>query len=96
MGSGKGSTVFEVYHAFCKASGIDLPYKVTGRRAGDVLNLTAKPDRAKRELKWQTELQVEDSCKDLWKWTTENPFGYQLRVSRPDFPLKICVMTQDL
>ncbi|QID78026.1 UDP-glucose-4-epimerase [Saccharomyces pastorianus] len=79
LGSGKGSTVFEVYHAFCKASGIDLPYKVTGRRAGDVLNLTAKPDRAKRELKWQTELQVEDSCKDLWKWTTENPFGYQLR-----------------
>ncbi|CAI4956411.1 CRE_HP_G0040830.mRNA.1.CDS.1 [Saccharomyces cerevisiae] len=79
LGSGKGSTVFEVYHAFCKASGIDLPYKVTGRRAGDVLNLTAKPDRAKRELKWQTELQVKDSCKDLWKWTTENPFGYQLR-----------------
>ena len=70
LGSGKGSTVFEVYHAFCKASGINLPYEVTGRRAGDVLNLTAKPDRAKRELKWQTELQVEDSCKDLWKWAT--------------------------
>ncbi|CAI1812597.1 hypothetical protein SEUBUCD646_0B01350 [Saccharomyces eubayanus] len=79
LGSGKGSTVFEVYRAFCKASGIDLPYEVTGRRAGDVLNLTAKPDRAKRELKWQTELQVEDSCKDLWKWATENPFGYQLK-----------------
>ncbi|CAI4037260.1 hypothetical protein SMKI_02G1280 [Saccharomyces mikatae IFO 1815] len=79
LGSGKGSTVFEVYRAFCKASGVALPYEVTARRAGDVLNLTAKPDRAKRELKWQTKLQVEDSCKDLWKWTTENPFGYQLR-----------------
>ncbi|CAI4260122.1 ASN_collapsed_G0002410.mRNA.1.CDS.1 [Saccharomyces cerevisiae] len=79
LGSGKGSTVFEVYHAFCKASGIDLPYEVTGRRAGDVLNLTAKPDRAENELKWKTELQVEDSCKDLWKWATENPFGYQLK-----------------
>nr|WNH42893.1 bifunctional UDP-glucose 4-epimerase/aldose 1-epimerase [Saccharomyces arboricola]WNH42897.1 bifunctional UDP-glucose 4-epimerase/aldose 1-epimerase [Saccharomyces arboricola] len=79
LGSGKGSTVFEVYHAFCKASGIELPYEVTGRRAGDVLNLTAKPDRAKRELKWQTELQVDDSCKDLWKWATENLFGYQLK-----------------
>lgn len=79
LGSGKGSTVFEVYHAFCNASGENIPYEVTGRRAGDVINLTAKPDRAKRELKWQTELDVGIACSDLWKWATENPFGYQLK-----------------
>ncbi|CCF58840.1 hypothetical protein KAFR_0F02430 [Kazachstania africana CBS 2517] len=78
LGSGKGSTVFEVYRAFCDACGEDIPYEVTGRRAGDVLNLTAKPDRAKEELQWQTELDVEVACRDLWKWTTDNPFGYQL------------------
>ena len=79
LGSGKGSTVMEVYRAFCKACGEDIPYEVTGRRAGDVLNLTAKPDRAKKELHWQTELNVDIACTDLQKWNTENPFGYQLR-----------------
>ena len=56
LGTGKGSTVFQVYNAFCKAVGRELPYKVVGRRQGDVLNLTAKPDRAHEELKWKAEL----------------------------------------
>ncbi|CCK72502.1 bifunctional UDP-glucose 4-epimerase/aldose 1-epimerase KNAG_0K01390 [Huiozyma naganishii CBS 8797] len=85
LGSGKGSTVFEVYRAFCDAVGEEIPYVVTGRRAGDVINLTAKPDRAKQELKWQTELDVATACKDNWKWATENPFGYQLKGVKADF-----------
>ncbi|CCE65641.1 hypothetical protein TPHA_0M00660 [Tetrapisispora phaffii CBS 4417] len=79
LGSGTGSTVLEVLKAFCAACGDDIPYEIVGRRAGDVINLTAKPDRATRELEWKTELDVADACKDLWKWTTENPFGYQLK-----------------
>ncbi|EDO19284.1 hypothetical protein Kpol_1036p26 [Vanderwaltozyma polyspora DSM 70294] len=79
LGSGKGSTVLEVYDSFCGAVGNKIPYEVAGRRAGDVINLTAKPDRAKRELEWETKLNVDIACKDLWKWTTENPFGYQLK-----------------
>lgn len=78
LGSGTGSTVLEVYKAFCHSCGIELPYEIVGRRAGDVLNLTAKPDRATRELKWTTNLKVSDACADLWKWTTKNPYGYQL------------------
>ncbi|KAM9929285.1 hypothetical protein OXX59_001283 [Metschnikowia pulcherrima] len=76
LGTGKGSTVFDVYHAFCKAIGRDLPYEVTGRRAGDVLNLTANPTRANTELKWKAELSIDQACTDLWKWTTENPYGF--------------------
>lgn len=79
LGTGQGSTVMEVYRAFCNAVREEIPYEVVGRRAGDVLNLTAKPDRATKELKWQTELDIDIACKDLWKWTTENPFGYQLK-----------------
>ncbi|CCE92262.1 bifunctional protein GAL10 TDEL_0E00190 [Torulaspora delbrueckii] len=79
LGSGTGSTVFEVHRAFANASGKEIPYEVTGRRAGDVVNLTAKPDRAKEELKWQTHLDVGMACTNLWKWATENPFGYQLK-----------------
>lgn len=79
LGTGKGSTVFQVYNAFCKAVGRELPYKVVGRRQGDVLNLTAKPDRAHEELKWKAELSIDGACRDLWKWTTENPFGFEIK-----------------
>ena len=57
--------------------GRQLPYEVVGRRAGDVVDLTANPTRANTELKWKAELSIEDSCRDLWRWTTENPFGFQ-------------------
>ncbi|ODQ83093.1 hypothetical protein BABINDRAFT_159550 [Babjeviella inositovora NRRL Y-12698] len=77
LGSGRGSTVLEVYAAFCEVVGRALPYEIVSRRDGDVLDLTARPSRAKEELKWQTQLTVEDACRDLWKWTLENPFGYQ-------------------
>lgn len=77
LGTGKGLTVFDIYHAFCKAVGRELPYEVAPRRAGDVLDLTANPTRANEELKWKTHFSIEDSCRDLWKWTTENPFGFQ-------------------
>lgn len=79
LGSGKGLTVFDVYHAFCKAVGHELPYEVTGRRAGDVLDLTANPTRANNELKWKTELTIDEACTDLWRWTTQNPFGYAVK-----------------
>ncbi|KAI3404926.1 GAL10 [Candida oxycetoniae] len=78
LGTGKGSTVFDIYYAFCKAVGRELPYEVVCRRQGDVLDLTAKPDRANTELKWRAELSIQDACKDLWKWTVENPFGFNI------------------
>lgn len=77
LGTGKGLTVFDIYHAFCRAVGRELPYEVAPRRAGDVLDLTANPTRANEELQWKTHFSIEDSCRDLWKWTVENPFGFK-------------------
>lgn len=85
LGSGHGSTVMEVYDSFCKAVGKKIPFEVVGRRAGDVLNLTAKPDRAALELKWKTQLDVDIACRDLWRWTVGNPFGYEMRGVRSTF-----------
>lgn len=76
LGTGNGSTVFEVVNAFEKATGKQIPNTVTGRRKGDVVNLTAKPNRANEELNWKAEYTVEIACTDLWKWTTANPYGY--------------------
>ena len=63
--------------AFSKVVGHDLKYEVVGRRAGDVLNLTANPARANEELGWKTELTLEDACEDLWRWVSNNPKGYR-------------------
>lgn len=63
--------------AFSTAVGRKLPYEVVGRRAGDVLNLTANATRANDELGWQTRFTLEDACRDLWRWTENNPQGYR-------------------
>ncbi|KIV93263.1 UDP-glucose 4-epimerase GalE [Exophiala mesophila] len=77
LGTGRGSTVFDMVKAFSAAVGRDLPYQVVGRRAGDVLDLTSNPSRANSELGWKTERTLEDACRDLWRWTENNPEGYR-------------------
>jgi UDP-glucose 4-epimerase len=77
LGSGRGCTVFEMINAFSKVVGHPLKYEVVGRRAGDVLDLTANPARANEELGWKTELTLEDACEDLWRWVSNNPRGYR-------------------
>ncbi|KAI5300978.1 UDP-glucose-4-epimerase [Ascosphaera atra] len=77
LGTGKGSTVFHMIKAFSATVGRDLPYEVVGRRAGDVLNLTANPSRANKELNWSADRTIEMACDHLWKWTKNNPRGYK-------------------
>jgi len=77
LGSGRGSTVFDIIKAFSHAAGKDLKYEVVARRDGDVLDLTANPSRANEELGWKTELTLEDACEDLWRWVSNNPKGYR-------------------
>ena len=77
LGTGKGSTDYDMINAFSKAVGRDLPYEVVARRAGDVLNLTANATRANKELGWKTEHTLEEACADLWRWTESNPQGYR-------------------
>ncbi|KAI1434645.1 hypothetical protein GGR50DRAFT_703961 [Xylaria sp. CBS 124048] len=77
LGSGRGSTVFEMIKAFSNVVGRDLPFEVVPRRQGDVLDLTANPTRANEELNWKTELPMEKACEDLWRWVSNNPRGYR-------------------
>lgn len=68
LGTGTGTTVFEIVKGFSKAVGRDLPYEVAERRKGDVLNLTAVATRANEELGWKAVIPLEQTCGDLWKW----------------------------
>jgi UDP-glucose 4-epimerase len=68
IGTGKGSSVFEVIKAFEKASGKKLDYKITDRREGDITSAYADTKRAIEILGWKSKKTLEDALKDAWKW----------------------------
>ena len=77
LGTGKGYSVLELIKAFSEASGKEIPFEITERRAGDVAICYADPSKANSELGWKAERDINDMCKDSWKWQTMNPMGYQ-------------------
>ncbi|BCY27440.1 UDP-glucose 4-epimerase GalE [Flavobacterium okayamense] len=68
IGTGKGSSVLEVITAFEKVSNKKLPYKIVGRRAGDVIEAYANTDKANKILGWQAQSSLEDALSSAWKW----------------------------
>jgi UDP-glucose 4-epimerase len=76
LGTGRGATVLEIVVAFSKASGKEIPYKIVGRRTGDVPVLEADPTKANQELGWVAKRGVEEMCADSWNWQQKNPDGY--------------------
>lgn len=77
LGTGKGTSVLELVHAFKKASGKDIPYKVTGRRRGDVAVNYARVEKADKELGWRAQKNIHEACLDSWKWQSINPNGFK-------------------
>lgn len=68
LGTGKSTSVLEMVRAFEKASGEKLPYKIVGRRAGDLAEIYADPSKAEKELNWQTRLTIDDAMRDTIKY----------------------------
>ena len=77
LGTGNGSSVLQVIHAFEKACGKELPYVVDARRPGDIAACYADASKAYREMHWKAELTMEDMCADTWRWQSMNPNGYR-------------------
>lgn len=77
LGTGKGSSVLDVVHAFEKANSVEIPYELTSRRPGDAAVCYADPSRAGKKLNWKTERNLEDMCRDAWNWQTKNPRGFE-------------------
>ena len=76
LGTGKGTSVLELVHAFEKANSIKIPYIICDRRPGDVDENYAACDKAFKEMNFKTELNIVDACKDSWNWQKNNPKGY--------------------
>ena len=77
LGTGHGYSVLDMIHAFEKACGKTLPYKICERRPGDIAACYACPDKAEKELKWKAKYGIEEMCASQWKWQSSNPNGYE-------------------
>ncbi|MDU6807974.1 MAG: UDP-glucose 4-epimerase GalE [Clostridium sp.] len=76
LGTGIGYSVLDVVNSFEKASGQKVPYKIVERRAGDIATCYADATKALRELGWKAEKNLDDMCRDSWRWQKNNPNGY--------------------
>jgi UDP-glucose 4-epimerase len=68
LGTGTGSSVLEVIHAFEKVSGQKLPYKIVARREGDITEAYANTDKANNVLGWKAQSTLEEAMASAWKW----------------------------
>ena len=76
LGTGKGTSVLELVKAFEKANNIKIPYIICERRPGDVDENFAEVEKAYKEMNFKTKLNIEDACRDSWRWQSNNPNGY--------------------
>ena len=68
LGTGKGSSVLEVIETFEKVSQQKLPYKIVGRREGDITEAYANTDKANAVLGWKAQSSLQDALASAWKW----------------------------
>ena len=71
IGTGNGSSVLEVIHAFETANGISVPHKIGPRRAGDVIQVWAETTKVENVLGWKAKRDLETMLKDAWNWQTK-------------------------
>ena len=75
LGTGRGYSVLEMVKAFERASGKRVPYLIAPRRAGDIATCYADPSYAKEVLDWEATRDIDDMCRDAWRWEIYNQKG---------------------
>ncbi len=76
LGTGRGYSVLEVVREFERASGRPVPYRIVGRRPGDVAQCWADPAKAADVLGWRAQRGLDQMCRDTWHWQSGHPDGY--------------------
>jgi UDP-glucose 4-epimerase len=77
LGTGGGTSVLGVVKAFEQASGRNIPFEFAPRRPGDVAQYFADVSLASTLLDWRATRNIEDMCRDSWRWQQNNPDGYR-------------------
>lgn len=71
VGTGKGNSVLELINTFEECTGVKLPYKIVGRRAGDIEQVWGNVDKANKVLGWKAEHTLAEALLSAWKWQEE-------------------------
>lgn len=77
LGTGNGYSVLEMVKAFSNVTGVDIPFKFSPRRAGDIDTCYADTSKAEKILGWKARYGLKKMCEDTWRWQTKNPNGYK-------------------
>ena len=76
LGTGVGTSILELIETFESINKLKLNYSFAGRREGDKAIVFAEANVAKTVLNWEASRNLEDMCRDGWKWQQKNPYGY--------------------
>ena len=76
LGTGIGYSVLDMVHTFVETNGVEIPYEITARRAGDIDLYYGDPSKSAEVLGWKAERTLADMCRDSWNWQKNNPMGY--------------------
>jgi len=68
LGTGRGYSVLELVNTFERVNGCKVPYRIVGRRPGDIACCYADPALARTLLRWQTSRDIDAMCRDAWRW----------------------------
>ena len=68
IGTGQGTTVLQIIHAFESATGVKLNYSIGPRREGDVEQVWGDVSKSKDQLHWQTVLDINTMMGSAWEW----------------------------
>jgi len=68
LGTGIGLSVLELIKIFQEVNKVEVPYKIVGRRDGDIEKVWANPDKANNVLGWKAEETIEDTLRSAWAW----------------------------
>ena len=77
LGTGRGNSVLEMIQGFGQACSKEIPFVIADRRPGDIAACWADPAKAEKELGWKAEKNLDDMCRDTWRWQKNNPNGYE-------------------
>ena len=68
IGTGVSHTIMDLVNTFKKVNNIEIPFKFSKKREGDLPYSCAAIKKAKKDLKWEAIFSLEDMCKDAWNW----------------------------
>ena len=68
IGTGRGRSVLELVSLFERATGVRVPHKIVGRRAGDIEKIWADTSFANRELGWKAQRSTGETLLSAWNW----------------------------